>query len=140
MEWQRADIQNISDICHKNNGNFLSHTELTEKYNVSCSFLDLLKIRLSIPLHWRRLLTGDPTNVNPPLTDFEIKAPGQELAEASSIGARAMYNLIIESKLTISTACQRWQEDKEEISLENQEEWNESCNGSYRANIEKVSH
>lgn len=90
-EWQRAGIKYISDICHRNSG-------------------ELLKIRLSIPLHWRRLLAEDSTATNTPnapLSDFEIRVQGQDLANASAIGAKAMYTLINGGTSTVSTASLR---------------------------------
>lgn len=134
--WQRAGIKIISDLCHRNSGIFLSHTELSNRYDVPCSFLDLLQIRLSIPLHWRRLLAEVPPPDNLPLTAFEIKTLGKEPADASSIGAKATYEMINEGRNTVSTACQRWQEDREEVTLTNSEEWNESCSGAYKATRE----
>lgn len=135
-EWQRAGINYISDLCHGSSGVFLSHDELATTYNVQCSFLDLLKVRLSIPIHWRRLLTVAPAPSIPPLSDFELRIHGQELANASIIGAKAMYELINGGKSTVSSAAQKWQEDREEIILSNQEEWRETCESSLRATRE----
>lgn len=70
-QWMGAGIVHISDLCHPNTGRFLSHTELAAKFDVSCSFLDLLKIRMSIPLHWRRLLSDTPILPSPQISDFE---------------------------------------------------------------------
>lgn len=47
-----------------------------------------------------------------------------------------MYELIIAGQNTRSTASQRWQEDREEITLSSVEEWNESCGSSFRATRE----
>lgn len=60
--WSRAGIQHIADICYPNTGRFLSHTEISNRYNIGCSFLGILKIRMSIPLHWRRMLTDQPNH------------------------------------------------------------------------------
>lgn len=135
-EWQRAGIRYISDLCHRNTGTFLSHTELANTYNVTCSFLDLLQVRMAIPLHWRRLLTDHPPPDTPLLSDYEIKIQGQNLADASALRAKAMYELIIQGRDTVSTACLRWQEDKEEIVLSDREEWRESCTSSFKATRE----
>lgn len=134
--WQRSGINHIADLCHGTNNLFLSHTELSNKFGVQCSFLDLLQVRMSIPLHWRRLLAEAPLPENPPLSDFEIKIQGKELADASSIGAKALYELINGGETTVSTACKRWQEEKEEITLSSPEEWNESCSSVYTATRE----
>lgn len=121
-EWRTAGINHISDICHHNTGTFFSHLELATTFNVTCSFLDLLKIRMSIPLHWRRMLSAAPVFPAPQLTSFEVRIENQDLADASVIGAKAMYSLINEAKDTISTGFLRWSEEREEISINNQDE------------------
>lgn len=135
-EWLRAGILRISDICHPNTGTFLSHEELASRYNVVCSFLDILKIRMSIPLHWRRRMTDIPMQEGLRMSDFEIKIPNQDLVDASAIGAKATYQLINEAKDTVCTAYTRWQEGIEETTISNPDEWREVCNNPFRANRE----
>ena len=45
----------INDILNKQ-GSFMSHTDISAKYNVKCTFLSILQIRQSIPLKWRSML------------------------------------------------------------------------------------
>lgn len=135
-EWKRAGINRISDLCHHNTGRFFSHTEVAAKYNVSCNFLDLLRVRLSIPLHWRGMLTEIPTTtVNQP-SDFEVKVKAQDTVDASTIGAKAMYSLINEGADTVSTAFYRWTEDRDAIMLNSREEWKDTCRSSFQASRE----
>lgn len=47
--WESKDISRINDICQPGEGRLCSHTEIKAKYNVQCTFLDALKLRLSIP-------------------------------------------------------------------------------------------
>lgn len=47
-----------------------------------------------------------------------------------------MYGIINEGRDTISSACQRWQEDREEITLSDQNEWRETCGSSFSATRE----
>lgn len=70
--------------------------------------------------------------VNQP-SDFDIKILGQD---ASAIGAKALYSLIMEGKDTVSTAFQRWTEDREEIRLENHEEWKDTFTSPFQATRE----
>lgn len=103
---------------------------------MTCSFLDILKIRMSIPLHWRRMLTDLPTQQTLHETDFEIKVQGQQTADALTIGAKATYTLINEGRDTICTALLTWQEDREETTINDMEEWKDICTGPFRATRE----
>lgn len=49
----------MQDICHPTEGRLLSHRELQEKHGVKTNFLEMLAIRLSIPLAWRQALSKD---------------------------------------------------------------------------------
>lgn len=134
--WSRAGIQHIADICYPNTGRFLSHTEISNRYNIGCSFLGILKIRMSIPLHWRRMLTDQPNHPLCPYSDYEIKVYKQDLVDTSTIGAKALYTLITEGTDTVPTAYLRWQEDREETTMSNQEEWRDTCSNPFRATRE----
>lgn len=109
-EWGRAGITHISDICQNNSGRFLSHLELSNKFNVTCFFLDILKIRLSIPLHWRRMLTDLPTPLLPRTSDFEVEIHEQDPVDATAMGAKALYSLLIGGNDKVSMAYHRWTE------------------------------
>lgn len=56
-KWEKANIVTVHDICHPTEGRLLSHTEISNRYLVPCTFLDMLTIRLGIPLHWRTMIT-----------------------------------------------------------------------------------
>ena len=55
--WYAHDIKFIKDLLH-NDGTFLTIDELKLNYNISCNFLDHLKIRQSIPGAWREMLSN----------------------------------------------------------------------------------
>ena len=44
------------------NGEFLSQTEITRKFNTRCHFLNMLQLRQSIPLEWRRSIQNGVTS------------------------------------------------------------------------------
>lgn len=48
--WESKGIRSIQDLCHPSEPRLLSHTELSQKFGVRCSFLDALGLRLSVPL------------------------------------------------------------------------------------------
>ena len=51
-------MQYVNDILNEN-GDFLSHTEISEKFGVRCHFLQALQIRQSLPLEWRRVIRSE---------------------------------------------------------------------------------
>ena len=59
--WYSKGILRIADILDIN-GSFLSHEELQRVYNVNCSFMQMLQIRLSIPLLWREVINNKSKN------------------------------------------------------------------------------
>lgn len=47
--WESRGVHSIQDICYPVKGRFPSQQELSEKFGVRCSFLDILGLRLSVP-------------------------------------------------------------------------------------------
>ncbi len=45
----------IKDLL-SDNGTFLSHHEINDKYSVGCNFLNILQLRQSIPFAWREAI------------------------------------------------------------------------------------
>lgn len=110
--------------------------EISNHFKVPCSFLDILKVRMSIPLHWRRLLANPSPQPNPRSSDFKIRILGQDLVDASVTGAKAIYKLLNEGKDTVPTAYLKWQEDREEVTITSSEEWRDTCTNPFRASRE----
>lgn len=63
--WRGRGINTIDDLCNDEEGRLYSHSELSERYHIRCTFLEAIKMRLSIPLHWRSTIS---TNWSPPWT------------------------------------------------------------------------
>ena len=51
--WAGCGIVYVHDVPDENGG-FLSHTEIAKKFNTRCHFLNILQLRQSIPLEWRK--------------------------------------------------------------------------------------
>lgn len=60
--WQDKGIETVGDLCHQSENRLLSHTEISDKFGIVCTFLEALSLRASIPLKWRRALTQDWTD------------------------------------------------------------------------------
>ena len=57
QNWLSHGIMYINDLIDEC-GNFLDHDHMSQKYNINCNFLNLIKIRHSIPLTWRQTLSS----------------------------------------------------------------------------------
>jgi exonuclease III len=53
--WIKRGINTINDLLNED-GNFLSHIEIQNKYNFGCNFLNILQIKQSIPSVWTEKL------------------------------------------------------------------------------------
>jgi exonuclease III len=54
----RKGIKYISDLLSPE-GNFLDHTQLNQKFTTTWTFLDILKVRLTIPSEWKNILLSN---------------------------------------------------------------------------------
>lgn len=108
--WEAKGISTINDICQPGEGRLCSHTEIADKYNVKCSFLDALKLRLSIPLEWRRALTSSwrEPPLPPSLSGMDILLPGHQPIDILAANPRTMYRSLILQSGAQSTAFKRW--------------------------------
>jgi exonuclease III len=52
------NILYIKDILNTE-GQFMSHLDINRKYNSRCTFLDILRIRLTIPHSWKMIIEGN---------------------------------------------------------------------------------
>lgn len=57
--WAKKGIRIVQDICHPTEDRLLSQVELQAKYEVRVTFLDMLALRLSIPILWRQMLSNN---------------------------------------------------------------------------------
>ena len=57
--WVEKGSVQIHDII-KENGDFLNHSEIKEKCDINCNFLNSLQIRHSLPMEWRQLIRNKP--------------------------------------------------------------------------------
>lgn len=133
--WKRKGINTIDDIVNNEEGRLFSHTEISERYHVRCTFLDALKIRLSIPLHWRSTITA---NWQPPVdlsssTGIQVFLPGEESRDVALLSSKAVYSALIVGNGKSSTALNRWLDTVEgQPGLSSVEEWRDICTNSYK--------
>lgn len=104
--WDHAGIKTIADLLHDQEARFLSHDEISQKYGVPCSFLNILQIRMAIPVKWKRLLTN-PASQNLTAGIYIRQAPGDYLKITSS-SSKTIYGALIRSYKPSTSAQQKW--------------------------------
>lgn len=93
--WQNVGVERVGDVCHDSEGRLLSHSEITSKFGITCSFLDALGLRLSIPLSWRSSLMDNwQHQVRPPNTP-EMRIGTGEPRQVSVFSSKKTYEDLI---------------------------------------------
>lgn len=137
--WERAGISTIQDICHESEDRILSHVELGDRFGVACSFLDMLRLRLSVPHSWRRMLTQDwrsPPDVTS-RSGIMIALPGENRMDILNASPKAMYKALIRGKNHLSTAFLHWTHYLEpDLRIADEVEWAEITRSIYKATRE----
>lgn len=96
----KNQVSSIGDICHSR---LVSHIELSEKFQIHCTFLEALGLRMSIPASWREVITKDWKPETTPM-GLEIQitedAPPPPPTDIALLTAKKMYSQIIMKKTT----------------------------------------
>lgn len=134
--WEKRGISKVADICHESEPRTLSQQEITGKFDMSCSFLEALNIRMSIPVGWRSLLTDQwsATNQLPP--PLEIKFPSGDKRNLQDLSAKKLYCCMLEDTNITCAAFNKWQEPVDEITMTSSGEWKEACSTAFKATRE----
>lgn len=84
----KNNLLTIGDLL-SHNGEFYELDELNQLYNVNWNFLNYLKLRLAIPLHWRHML-GDPHHKDVLTNNLSAK-----LANLKTLRTKDLYWILI---------------------------------------------
>lgn len=137
--WESRGIRSIQDICHPTEPRLLSHIELSEAFGIRCSFLDILGLRLSVPLAWRQSLSANFVSQPDPTvrTGIFVSIPGDQPTDVANLAPRKLYSALILSKGHRSTAYKRWLDHSDpSLQIQGPEEWNHLCLNVYKATRE----
>lgn len=118
--WEGAGIQTIHNVCHTREGRLLSHLEITERYNVPCTFLDALRLRLGIPLNWRQALTPNYEEDTAQVYEVQL-SPGIRLS-IKSTSAKRLYSEVISLKKGAIRTQRTWEDV---MPVDGPNEWKE---------------
>jgi hypothetical protein len=100
------NIMFIEDILNENN-DFMNYQELNRKYQSRLTFLDVLKIRMTVPHKWKNILTDKD------MENYEDEALYNKLHRLKTLKTKDIYWMILEEshdcKKTSNTIL-NWQE------------------------------
>jgi hypothetical protein len=84
-------IKYISDLLTPE-GNFLDHLEINRKFNTNWTFLDLLRIRMTIPNEWKKILLSDLEE------NLEEDLVYNKLHRLKTLKSKDLYVMLLESE------------------------------------------
>lgn len=104
----------------------MSNTEISDKFNVRCTFLEALSIRVNIPMKWRKSLTKN-WQPNPRESGLEIKLNLDPPEDLITLSSKRMYSQIMSGIKKDSAALRKWKEGEDGIQIDDKIEWSETC-------------
>lgn len=134
--WDAAGIHSIQDICHPSEGRLLSHSELSENYGVACSFLDMLSLRLGVPLSWRQTLTNNFSPQADPTahSGVYVSLPNEQPRDIINVN---LNSCTLPLSCQNSTAFKRWVDSPDpSLKISGEEEGRDLSLNVYRATRE----
>lgn len=139
--WANRGVLIIQDICHQSEDRLLSHLEMNEKHNVKCTFLDMLALRLSIPLQWRESLSKNWNRPNIfPGGPTVVLTEGQAPIDISNLSSKKAYSALIAAKKIENTAFHRWRRHDHATAIGGWDEWERTCKRIYQTTMETKMH
>lgn len=109
------------------------------KYEVRCSFLDMLSLRLSIPLGWRQSISAgwSPEPTNNPQPGPKVSLPNEQPLDILNVSPRQLYRAFVAKMNHTSTAYRRWRESRNhDFEIADMEEWRDVTTNVYKATRE----
>lgn len=137
--WESNGIRTLQNICHPTEARLLSHQELSDRYGVRCSFLDMLGLRMGVPLAWRQALSPDwsPTPAPSVRSGVLILLPGEQPMDVLNAAPKQLYRAYISLQGHASSAFGRWQESADpRLRISNDDEWRDLSSNIYKATRE----
>jgi hypothetical protein len=113
--WVKHGICKIKDILNEN-GDFMSHIEINDKFHVGCNFMNALQLRQSVPSKWRSVLlekyksNASMAAVGP--TSFVTNDRIQDMSHTTS---KMLYNKLVDLKKREPACIAKWTEDYPEF-------------------------
>jgi hypothetical protein len=109
-DWQNKGIYFIRDIIN-DEGEMLSLKELTNKYNISCNFLQYHHLKKSVPNKWWRELTNRDSNfrdVNIPREKVFL-VQNNTYINMEALKSKNLYEIIMKQNTVIVSSIRKWE-------------------------------
>ncbi len=103
-------------------GNFTNHIEMKIKINLTCTFIQILQIRQSIPLEWRNITNKESINENNIDQKLQINLCGT-LKPITKISCKDYYWHIINKAKHEPTAKTKWSDIYNEFKEVDNDIW-----------------
>lgn len=113
-----AGIVTINDICHENDNRLLSHEEISQKFGITCTFLDTMRLRMGIPLHWRSVISSGFRAASCPTHDIQFSSG--TILSVITTSSKRLYSEIVAQKRGLISSQRRWEGM---VDISGQEEW-----------------
>ncbi len=115
FRWEKLiqhNIMYIKDLL-SDNGNFLSHQELNDKYIVGCNFLNILHLRQSIiPSTWREAIHGtDVNNIHINRNNITLTDQNGNVLDIRHVNCKTIYWIFVCKTLRQPSCINKWSID-----------------------------
>ena len=105
--WHKCGIIKINDLLD-DEGQFLSHSELSVKWKCNCNFLEVLQIRQCIPFEWKQILYKQSSFT---IYDEIFVYIGKNKYTLSKTTSNMVYWNIVNQRKREATCKKKWTEE-----------------------------
>lgn len=105
-KWSNAGINFVNDLLHETLPRFLSHTELAQKYHITCTFLQTLQIRSALPGAWRKQISHHARPFF--LPKLYLQFPSQPRMEILDKSSKFIYYAMLPCKTVSHPSQEKW--------------------------------
>ncbi len=124
--WVKSGITKIGHIIDKK-GNFYSHTEIKQKYNISCNFINILTLKQSIPFKWRQTLNTTSKICHSVDNQVQVKCD-KNYQQISKMKCKDLYWHLLNKDMHIPAAKHKWSETFSLLAQSTDEIWSRIFN------------
>lgn len=130
-QWQESGILFVNDLLHLTLPRFLSHEELSHKFGIRVSFLELLQIRSAIPCSWKRKIVPQ-AHQDPTIKPHFYSSKGI-LTTIIGKSSKFIYYLLVHFLKPMVTSQVKWNEVFPVNTQEHPEYWETIYKTPYKA-------
>lgn len=106
QKWVEAGIWTIGDLVENNN--FMSPDRVSDKFGISCTFLDLLAIRQRLPSFWKEIFPWHPYGPKEDPPGIYLNSIDNSSQNISCMKASTIYWNIIAKKNYPIPSVKKW--------------------------------